>query len=161
MVDHQGLESEFGFVRHLENSLSIASRGARRLRALPKNCHLLPFAAILSPQYRYVRCNRFIRSLHREGMPASLGPGLRTVSGAGRSLIEKLSPSAVCPMTGGPVSGWGRGAKDEPMRAIGLHAVFPGAPPRFTSMAEECADLLRKVSRWPLGKGGSNRRKAV
>ena len=33
-------------------------------------------------------------------MPASLGPGLRTVSGAKRSLGGKLSPSAVCPMTG-------------------------------------------------------------
>jgi hypothetical protein len=35
-----------------------------------------------------------------EGVPASLGPGLRTVSGAVRSLGEKLSPIAVCPMTG-------------------------------------------------------------
>ncbi len=35
-----------------------------------------------------------------EGVPASLGPGLRTVSGTMRSLGEKLSPSAVCPMTG-------------------------------------------------------------
>ena len=33
-------------------------------------------------------------------MPASLGPGLRTVSGAKRSLGGKSSPSAVCPMTG-------------------------------------------------------------
>jgi hypothetical protein len=35
-----------------------------------------------------------------EGVPASLGPRLRTVSGAVRRLGEKLSPSAVCPMTG-------------------------------------------------------------
>ena len=33
-------------------------------------------------------------------MPASLGPGLRTVSGAKRGLGGKSSPSAVCPMTG-------------------------------------------------------------
>ena len=33
-------------------------------------------------------------------MPASLGPGLRTVSGAVRNLGAKLSPSAIFPMTG-------------------------------------------------------------
>ena len=33
-------------------------------------------------------------------MPASLGPGLRTVSGADRSLGATLPPSAICPMTG-------------------------------------------------------------
>jgi hypothetical protein len=41
-----------------------------------------------------------LHSLPPEGVPASLGPGLRTASGAKRSLGEKLSPSAVCPMTG-------------------------------------------------------------
>jgi hypothetical protein len=35
-----------GVVSHLKNSLSIASRGTRRLGALPKNCHLLPSTAI-------------------------------------------------------------------------------------------------------------------
>jgi hypothetical protein len=33
-------------------------------------------------------------------VPASLGPGLRTVSGAVRSLGAKLPPSAIRPMTG-------------------------------------------------------------
>jgi hypothetical protein len=33
-------------VSHLKNSLSIASRAARRLGALPKNCHVLPFVAV-------------------------------------------------------------------------------------------------------------------
>jgi hypothetical protein len=31
---------------------------------------------------------------------ASLGPGLKTASAAERSLGEKLSPGAVCPVTG-------------------------------------------------------------
>ncbi len=48
MVYHEAVESELGFVCHLKNSLSIASRGARRLGALPKNCHLLPFVAVCS-----------------------------------------------------------------------------------------------------------------
>ena len=72
MVDQQAVESEPGFVSRLKNSLSIASRGARRLGALPENCHLLPSAAILEPQNRYARFNRCIRSLPFEGMPASL-----------------------------------------------------------------------------------------
>jgi hypothetical protein len=33
-------------------------------------------------------------------VPASLGPGLRTVNGADRSLGAELSSSAICPMTG-------------------------------------------------------------
>jgi hypothetical protein len=84
MVEHQVVESESGIVSHLKNSLSIASRGARRLGDLPKSCHLLPSTAILEPQNRFVRFNRFIRFLPLEGVPASLGPGLRTVSGAVR-----------------------------------------------------------------------------
>jgi hypothetical protein len=48
MVDQQTLESELGFVCHPKNSLSNASRGARRLGALPKICHLLPFVAVCS-----------------------------------------------------------------------------------------------------------------
>ena len=47
MVDQQAVESEIGFVSHLKNSLSIASRGARRIGDLPKTCHLLPSTAIL------------------------------------------------------------------------------------------------------------------
>jgi hypothetical protein len=54
----------------------------------------LPPTAILQPQNRQVRFNRFIRSLPLDDVPASLGPGLRTVSGAVRSLGAKLSPRA-------------------------------------------------------------------
>jgi hypothetical protein len=42
MVDQQAPESNFGFVNHLKNSLSIASRGARRPETFPKTaiyCH--------------------------------------------------------------------------------------------------------------------------
>jgi hypothetical protein len=46
MVNQQALESELGCVSHRKNSLSIASRGARRQGVLPKNCHLLPSTAI-------------------------------------------------------------------------------------------------------------------
>ncbi len=35
-----------------------------------------------------------------EGVPASLGPRLRTASGAKRSPGEKFAPGAVCPVTG-------------------------------------------------------------
>jgi hypothetical protein len=52
MVDSQAAQSELGFVSHLKNSLSIASRGARWIGALPKNCHLLPSTAIFQPQIR-------------------------------------------------------------------------------------------------------------
>jgi hypothetical protein len=85
-----------GLVGHLKNSLSIAARGARQQEPFPKTaicCHL-------GAQNRYFRFNRSIPFLPLEGKPASLGPGLRTVSGAERSLGEKLSPSAVCAMTG-------------------------------------------------------------
>jgi hypothetical protein len=53
MVDQQAVESKPGLVSHLKNSLSMASGGAMRLRALPKNCHLLPSTAISEPQKRY------------------------------------------------------------------------------------------------------------
>ena len=66
VVDHQAVESESGIVSQLKNSLSIASRGARRLGDLPKNCHLLPSTAISAPQKRYARCNRSIRFLAPE-----------------------------------------------------------------------------------------------
>jgi hypothetical protein len=61
----------------------------------------LPSAAIccrLSPQNRYACFNRPISFLALEGVPASLGPGLRTVSGAKRSLGRKLPSSADCLM---------------------------------------------------------------
>ena len=64
-------ESELGLVSHPNNSLSIASRGARRLGDLPKNCHLLPSTAILHLQNRYSRFNRCIRC-PLEGMLESL-----------------------------------------------------------------------------------------
>jgi hypothetical protein len=75
---------------------SIAARGARRLETFPKTAICCHFGA----QNRYFRFNRSIPFLPLEGMPASLGPGLRTVSGATRSLGAKLSPTAICPMTG-------------------------------------------------------------
>jgi hypothetical protein len=84
----------------LKNPLSIASLGARWIGDLLKNCHLLPSTAISEPQNRFVRFNRSIRSLPLVGVPASLGPGLRTASGVERTLGEKLSPSAICPVTG-------------------------------------------------------------
>ena len=55
MVDEHPAESELGFVSHLKNSLSIASRGARANGDLPKTCQLLPSTAILPSQNRYAR----------------------------------------------------------------------------------------------------------
>jgi hypothetical protein len=43
---------------------------------LPKNCHLLPSAAILERQNPYTRCNRSIPSLPLEAVAAILGPAL-------------------------------------------------------------------------------------
>ena len=60
-------------------------------------CHLLPFwsrktaTSVSTVPFHF---------LPLEGLPASLGPGLRTVSGAVRSLGAKLPPSAICPMIG-------------------------------------------------------------
>jgi hypothetical protein len=45
IVDEPVMESELGFVSRLKNALSNASRGARRLGALPENCHLRPFCS--------------------------------------------------------------------------------------------------------------------
>ena len=74
MVDQQAVESEPGFVSHLKNSLSIASRGARRMGDLPKNCHLLPSTAILEPQNCYLRFNRFNSFLAPRGRAGQPGP---------------------------------------------------------------------------------------
>jgi hypothetical protein len=94
MVDHSAGESKPGCFSHLKNSLSIAIARGRQLGALPENCHLLPSTAILGPQNRYACFNCSISSLPFEGMPASMGAGLRTVSGAVGSLGAKLSPKA-------------------------------------------------------------------
>jgi hypothetical protein len=53
MVDQRIVQSELGFVSHLQNSLSIVTRGAKGIGDLPKNCHLLPSTALLGPQNRY------------------------------------------------------------------------------------------------------------
>ena len=52
MVEPQTLDSESGFASRLKNSFSTAAHGAGQLGDLPKNCHLLPSAAILEPQDR-------------------------------------------------------------------------------------------------------------
>ena len=84
----------------LMNSLSIASRGGSRIGDLPKTCRLLPSTAILQPQNRYARSNRFIRTLPAGRVMSSLGPRAesreRRPTGAGGTLRS----SAVCAMTG-------------------------------------------------------------
>jgi hypothetical protein len=60
-------------------------------------CHLLPFCSRKTASFVSTVSVHFLRL---EGVPASLSPGLRTVSGAMRSLGAKLSPGAACPMTG-------------------------------------------------------------
>ncbi len=59
-VDEQAAERELGFVGHIKHSLSIASR-RYMVGGLPENCQVLPSGAILEPQNRYPRYNRFIR----------------------------------------------------------------------------------------------------
>jgi hypothetical protein len=51
MVDQQAVESKLGFVSHLKNLLSIASRGARRPETFPKTATYSHFGAAkpLSP----------------------------------------------------------------------------------------------------------------
>ena len=65
---------------------------------LPKNCHLLPSAAILYRQNRYTRFSRF-HSSSLEGAPARLGPRAENRERAERNLGARLSPCAVCPVT--------------------------------------------------------------
>jgi hypothetical protein len=60
-------------------------------------CHLLAF---WSRKTATTVSTVPFHSLPFEGARASLGPGLRTVSGAVRSVGAKLSPKAICPMTG-------------------------------------------------------------
>jgi hypothetical protein len=74
MLDQQAVNSKFGFVSHLKNSLSIAPRGARWLEALPENCHLPPFRNRKTATPDSTVPFLF---LPLEGTPASLGPGLR------------------------------------------------------------------------------------
>ena len=62
-----------GYFSHLNNSLSIASRGARQPETFPKTaiyCHLLPFAATKPLQP--------LESVAIEDRPASLGPGAQS-----------------------------------------------------------------------------------
>jgi hypothetical protein len=75
IVDQLVMESESGIVSHLENSLSIPSRGGETAGDLPKNCHLLPSTGILEPQNRYDRLNRFNSFLALRGRAGQ--PGLR------------------------------------------------------------------------------------
>jgi hypothetical protein len=75
MVDDEAAESEVRLVIYLQYSSSIASRGARLLGDLPKNCHLLPSTGILEPQDRYVRFNRFNRFEPVEGVRRAWAPG--------------------------------------------------------------------------------------
>jgi hypothetical protein len=86
MVDSQPVQSAVAWVSLPKEFVVDRIVRARWLGALPKNCHLLPSAAIVEPQNRYARFNRFISTLPLEGIPASRGPGLRTASGAERSL---------------------------------------------------------------------------
>ena len=67
-------ESEFRCVRNLKNSLSNFPREAREFGDLPKTCHLLPSTAILEPQNRYARCNRFIPTLAPRAYASPPGP---------------------------------------------------------------------------------------
>ena len=67
-------ESEFRCVRNLKNSLSNLPREAREFGDLPKTCHLLPSTAILEPQNRYARCNRFIPTLAPRAYASPPGP---------------------------------------------------------------------------------------
>jgi hypothetical protein len=57
-----------------KKSPAIASREAKRLGALPKNCHLLPSTGILEPQNRNDRFNRsisFVAFRGRAGQPGT------------------------------------------------------------------------------------------
>jgi hypothetical protein len=88
------VESELGFASHRKNSLSFASRGARQPEPFPKTatyCHLLPFCSRKTASFVSTVPFHF---LPLEGVPASLGPGLRTVSGAVTSIGAKLSSRA-------------------------------------------------------------------
>jgi hypothetical protein len=66
-VYQQAVETARGYVSRPRYSMGIASRGAPGLGALPKNCHLLPSTAILEPQNRYDRLNRFNSTLALRG----------------------------------------------------------------------------------------------
>ena len=74
--DQKAVESKPGVVSQLKNSCSMASRGAERLRALPKSCHLLPPTAIFGRKTATLVSTVTFRFLSLEGVPASLVPGL-------------------------------------------------------------------------------------
>ena len=73
-VDQQAVQTACGYVSRPRYSMGIASRGAPGLGALPKNCHLLPSTAILEPQNRYDRLNRFNSTLALRGRAGQPGP---------------------------------------------------------------------------------------
>jgi hypothetical protein len=90
MVNEQAMERRFRVVSQPPKEFGVdripwgeRTRGPRqKLPSTAIYCHL-------SPQNHYDRFNASRHFLPFEGVPASLGPGLRTVSGAIRSLGEK------------------------------------------------------------------------
>jgi hypothetical protein len=73
-VDQQAVETARGYVSRPRYSLGIASREAPGRGALPKNCHLLPFTAILESPNRHDRLNRFNSTLALRGRAGQPGP---------------------------------------------------------------------------------------
>ena len=90
---HEAVESELGYVCHPKNSLSNASRGGETTGDLPKNCHLLPFVAVCSRKTVTPVSTVSIHYLPLEGVPASLGSGLRTASPHAHERKSKISSS--------------------------------------------------------------------
>ena len=87
MVDQQAAESKLGFVSHLMRICCRSHRAGRDgSETFPKTaiyCHLLPF---WSRKTAKSVSTVSILFLPFEGVPASLGPGLRTVSGGQKEL---------------------------------------------------------------------------
>jgi hypothetical protein len=150
MIDQQAVESELGSVSHRKNSLSIASRGARRLGTLPKSCHLLPFCsrntATAVSTLAFVALSRACRSACHWSLLVrhwSLVPGysfLRVVQIAARSLQDcKALEADLFPGESARYSRISQGARS------GCTPSCPGGSLRLTSRTVGCAFSSRFV----------------
>jgi hypothetical protein len=166
MIDQQAVESELGSVSHRKNSLSIASRGARRLGTLPKSCHLLPFCsrntATAVSTLAFVALSRACRSACHWSLLVrhwSLVPGysfLRVVQIAARSLQDcKALEADLFPGESARCSRISRRARS------GCTPSCLCSAPRLTSRAVGCAYLPGFISRRAPETPGASRHNAL
>ena len=117
---------------------------ARRLKDLPKNCHLLPSTAILPPHNCYDRFNRSNSFLAPQGRAGRPGPGAVNRE-RGRRHVRNAKPAP--PTCTAKARDQGLGAKDMHRRRRG---VVPFQRNNTTNVRRR-ARFFRSSSQFPVG----------